>query len=77
MFSALFDSDLRRSISAVLSENRAVVKAAIIFSITKILTYQRVVLAGRRRNSDKKCVSTTLGIPRRSPIQVLTEPDAA
>ena len=49
----LFDSDLRRSISAVLSENRAVVKAAIIFSITKILTYQRVVLAGRRRNSYK------------------------
>ena len=32
----LFDSDLRRSISAVLSENRVVVKAAIIFSITKI-----------------------------------------
>ena len=40
----------------------------------RALIYE-IMLANEEKKKDKKL--TTLGIPRRSPIQVLTEPDVA
>ena len=42
---------------------------------TQRVSGQMIQDARRKTDTDKKL--TTLGIPRRSPIQVLTEPDVA